>query len=192
MFDAKASADGLWVGLSMLFLVLTFQYVFLPTLVDGFRDRLFAIRRDLFRLVAANRIAPTDPAYVNLRRTLNCMIAYAGKLTFLRGFIIPALTMAGLSRRAPQRHPSLRDEAITAVTNEELREELRAIDDRMANAVAIHVMVSSPVAWVAVLFALPVAIVIALIAGTVETLQENVVAQVSDRVECEAELLAVA
>jgi hypothetical protein len=197
-FNPVVSANGAWVGLSLLTLVLVFQYIYLPTLVDGFRDRLFSIRRELLLLVAQERLPVTDPAYVALRKTINGFIRYAERVTFLRGVFIPALVMSISSRRErlfAARQTTL-DHTLTKTSDPDVREKLREIEYRAAKATSLHVLASSPVAWVvAVVLVLPILVLVALLAGSVSAAKAShrkLVKRVSDRAACEVELLCVA
>jgi hypothetical protein len=196
LFDPARVADGIWLGVSVMATAAAFQYVFLPALVDGLRDRLFEIRRDLFLLVVKGDLAPTDPSYVSLRRSLNGFIRFAERITFIRGFIAPVAAMStmrssgAVSDRSRQRMADMHD--FSRVTNPELQAKLRTLHDRMATAVVLHVFLSSPIAWVLALVAFPFVLLYALVAGTADTLKSQVVSEVSDRAECDVDALMAA
>ncbi len=61
--------------------------------LDEFRQRMFAIRDELFDYAAAGNIGFNDPAYRLLRQSMNGFIRYAHQLTFFR------VCMADLHRR---------------------------------------------------------------------------------------------
>jgi hypothetical protein len=146
-FDPTRSADGIWLGISVIAFVAVFQYVFVPTLLDGFRDRLFELRRELFTIMMSGRIAPTDVAYVSLRRLLNGCIRFAGRLTFVRGFIGPALALSIMNRKSLRRAEAEHVRALGAIEDAELRNELKKLYDRTGTAIFAHVVLSSPTAW---------------------------------------------
>jgi hypothetical protein len=195
-FDPARVADGIWLGVSVMASAAAFQYIFLPALVDGLRDRLFEIRRDLFVLVMNGDLAPTDMSYVSLRRSLNGFIRYAERITFIRGFVAPIAAMfampssSAVSYRSRRRVADIHD--FSGVSNPELQARLRALHDRMATAVVLHVFISSPIAWALTLIMLPFVVLYALIAGTADTLKSHVVAEVSDRAECDVDALMAA
>ena len=57
-------------------------YLWKPQRVDAFRQKLFALRSDLFDL-AANGVVPFDhPAYAHLRLLINGMIQFAHRASF--------------------------------------------------------------------------------------------------------------
>src|SRR5260221_5341296 len=186
-FDPKHAADGVWLGFSVLVLVASFQIVFLPTMVDGFRDRMFALRRELFVLVVDDRIVPTHPAYVYLRNALNAHIRYAERVTFVRGFLAPMLAMA--IRPTLIRHRRSIDEVAATIGDEDVRSAICKIRDGMYAATAWHVLATSPIAWIVALVVVPIAVVGAVVAGTIGALKAKLVTEVSERVECEVEAL---
>jgi len=53
-------------------------------LVDHLRQKLFAIRDDLFDFAADDGVAFDDPAYVRLRQDLNNLIRFAHKVSMFR------------------------------------------------------------------------------------------------------------
>ena len=192
-FDPTYAADAIWVGVSFIALGVAFQYLFLPTCVDGLRDRLFGIRRELFMMVVSGEVSADDPAYVSLRRSLNAIIRVAERVTFVRGYLAPAVAL--LIRRGRGGREQIKekhDAAFARVENVEVRQALLKLHEKLAHAVAIHVLVSSPIAWFVTLVAAPIVLIVAVIAGTLGTLKSSVVSEVSERVECEAQLLTAA
>jgi hypothetical protein len=193
-FDPRIAADGIWIGVSFFVLSAVFQKVFVPALVDGLRDRLFDIRRDLFLLVAERKLAANDPAYLSLRRTSNAVIAFAERITFLRGAIGPlvAMRLRKTTWRAAD-HSHRRDlDMLAAIQDDDARKIMAALHRRTNVAIALHVFVSSPLAWVLVIALAPVLItgaLITLIAGTIQSLAERFILRVSEQVECDVEMM---
>jgi len=188
-FDPKTVADGVWVGLSILSLTIAFQHILLSTLVDGFRDRLFALRRELFLLVADSKIAPTDLAYVSFRRHLNGMIRFAERITFMR------LAFTGIFvwwRFGAEGMRSMHDSELRAfdsIPDVEVRDALKRIHRKMSVAGALHIFASSPIAWLLTLLAAPVLVLVGLVTGTIDTIKKHILSEVSDRIECDVETL---
>jgi hypothetical protein len=196
-FDPVVSANGAWVGLSFLILVLVFQYVYLPTLVDGFRDRLFSIRRELLLLVAQERLPTNDPSYLAMRQTINGFVRHAERVTFLRGVFIPAIVMLISSTRERQVvRQILPDHMLTKTSDPDVQATLRELEYRLEKATALHVLASSPIAWIAAVFlVLPLLVLVAALAGSITAAKAShrkIVEQVSDRAACEVELLCAA
>jgi len=132
-------------------IVAVVQFILLPSAAAIFRQRMFALRRQLFVFMAEGNIRPDDPAYVCLRNSLNAWIRNAEKLTFLRICIIGALL------EEPTRQYRANDRAhVDAISDEAVRKRLVSIREDMANVVIGHVITTSPIA-VALLFFLIVA-----------------------------------
>lgn len=189
-FDPVSSANGVWLGVSVIALAVVFQYVVLATLTDGFRDRLFSLRRELFLLVARGEISRNDRAYRHLRDDLNTYIRYAERMTFARTVMIPLAVLAFGDNRVKRNADRHHAETINGVVDDNLRMALRRIDDQAAQAIALHVLASSPVVWVFAVIALPFALLVALASGGTRRVKDHVVTKVSDRAKCEVELLA--
>lgn len=193
-FDIRWLADAIWIGVSVLALVLAFQYIFLPTAIDCFRDRLFKIRRELFLLMATGRVSAKDPSYVSMQNGLNGFIRFAERITFLRGVVIPVVATMVFPRRrgGVARTHAQADAAIENITDQELKANLERLDWEMAKAVFTHVLVSSPIGWFVTMVGLPILVVAAVVAGSVTTVKAKLVHDVSDRVECDVTLMQAA
>ena len=64
---------GIWV---------IWHYLWKPQRVDLFRQRLFALRDELFDMAASGEISFDAPAYTRLRVLLNGRIQYAQRISF--------------------------------------------------------------------------------------------------------------
>src|SRR5437016_2293052 len=91
------SLVGLWV---------LFHWLYRDYRVDLFRQRMFALRAELFDMAAAGRIAFDDPAYGKLRGMLNGYIRFAHRVS------LPLLLFASRSGHALSRGA----EAVAALT----------------------------------------------------------------------------
>lgn len=193
-FDPNSYGDVISLGLSVIVLGLAFQYVYLPSMVDGLRDRLFNLRRELFLLVVRGEISPTDPEYVNLRDGLNGFIRFAARMTFLRAVALPTAFMmlrdrGVLLEAAVQQRKTVAEGKTSADPG---RRRLSVIDERFSKAVAVHLLLSSPIAWLVALLALPVITIVLLAKGQLDTMEDAVVNRVSDRAQREVKLLSAA
>ena len=112
-----------------------------PYRTDVFRQRLFALRDELFDLAAGGRISFENPAYWRLRRTLNGGIRFGHRINVTRLFFA-GLGLAG-NDLASGSYEKWR-KALEAVESEELRSELRRFDERMALIVSKHVISGCP------------------------------------------------
>src|SRR5580658_4090425 len=52
--------------------------------IDALRNRLFALRDDLFDYASAGNVEFDEPAYFKLRGVINSLIRFAHRLTFTR------------------------------------------------------------------------------------------------------------
>ncbi len=123
------SAMGVWT---------VFQWFYRGYRVDLLKDRLFAIRDDLFDLARHGRVSFENPAYCMLRTTLNGFLQEGPKLG------IVTIAMSG-RRVSEEQVDSFRDR--WAVAMDELRpseqEELVRLRDRMNFVILDHVVFSS-------------------------------------------------
>ena len=60
-------------------------FLFRAYRVEALRDRLFAVRQELFDLADSDGVEFSDPAYATLRQLINSFIRYAHQLTAFRG-----------------------------------------------------------------------------------------------------------
>lgn len=110
--------------------------------IDAFRQRLFALRDELFDYAASGGIDFNDPAYGMLRTTLNSMIRFAHRVSFFR----LALTLL-----AHQSHPqqALRPymewrKAVKSVPSRTAQQRLNVIHTRMMILMVRHLLWGSP------------------------------------------------
>lgn len=118
------------------------RYLLLPTLVDEFRQKVFALRRELFLLMADHRLPYSEPAYTRLRATMNAQLRYAERLTMGR-----LLVSALVSRSAAKEYRARQLQDIDAITNHEVRLAIEDIRQRLSIAIAIHLVLASPIGW---------------------------------------------
>jgi hypothetical protein len=71
---------ALHLGFSLLLLWGLIFFCWSPYRLDSLREKLFAIRNDLFQFAARGGISFSDPSYRTLRDLMNGMIRYAYKL----------------------------------------------------------------------------------------------------------------
>jgi len=109
--------------------------------VDAFRQKLFALRDDLFDYAQSGSIAFNDPAYTTLRSLLNGIIRFAHRMTFTRFVVLAASTksqdnpmkawMQDLRRLPP-----------------DVQEKLKKTHGDIGRAIALHVVAWSPLALI--------------------------------------------
>lgn len=83
MMDISTAAELVATGVSLLFLWFLFSLFYRRYRIDLYRQRMFELRQELFRLAADGNIDFDDPAYGITRTTLNGFIRFAHRVTWL-------------------------------------------------------------------------------------------------------------
>lgn len=111
--------------------------------VDRLRQQLFALRDELFDYAAAGAVAFEHPAYTRLRRTLNGVIRFSHRATFLQ--LILALAANGLVPVLSGGRDSFKewDEAVASLPSAEVQRKLRELHFRLTLLVGWHVVTGS-------------------------------------------------
>ena len=180
---AEATAIALRAAIGGLLLLAVFRLVYRRAAVEAFRQEVFALRRELFMLVADGRIAPATPAYERLRRTLNFLIHGASEVTFSR-YLIAVFTMVPADVAAYDRQMK----AWLAEVPPDARQVIKGIRHRMGNAMIRHALRISPSAWLFIAVAVLPGLAMAAIRGSWKRVTEPVV----DRTRLTVETLSVA
>jgi hypothetical protein len=125
------SLAGLWV----LFFVLFKDYR-----IDALRQRLFNLRGELFEYAASGAIPFSHPAYGMLRVRINRLIRFAHRFTSTQLlFVVVAMPPA-------PRDPLERwNEALQTIDSEDVRNKLRAFNNRMLATLVWHLVSGSVV-----------------------------------------------
>lgn len=159
-FDSIQLAKIIWVAIGLFLLIAAFQWILLPTLVDGFRQRVFNLRREMFLLVANGKISPEEPAYTHLRSTMNGVIRFAKHLTFLR-----LLLHGTLFRKYTLAYSQRLKADLASISNSALRQQLIQFRLRLGQEIIRHVLFISPIAWVFALVISPLLLGILMFQG---------------------------
>lgn len=134
-----------WFGL--LLLVWLFFWLYRDYRLDLLRQRLFALRDELFDLVIDEKLPFDDPAYVLLRQTINGQIRSAHQYGFVE--VLSHFIATRKSRRSVaivnyesklQKH--------TSRLNREVREKMQAILDRAHLVLFEHIILTSSILMV--------------------------------------------
>jgi hypothetical protein len=115
--------------------------------VDSFRQRMFAVRDELFDYAADGHISFEHPAYVLLRRQMNGFIRYAHHLTVFRMLMTIAFHRI---RRTPS--PSIDwqtqwQDAVNSVQDERVRQRLRNFHYVALTIAMRRLLFGSPILW---------------------------------------------
>jgi len=84
MTDAKTLSLLLQSCVCIAFLVVVLVKPWSTARLDAFRQRIFALRDELFDYAADGNVSFDEPAYRLLRQSMNGMIRYAHQITFFR------------------------------------------------------------------------------------------------------------
>ncbi|MGA2167021.1 MAG: hypothetical protein ABSG62_02340 [Terracidiphilus sp.] len=114
-------------------------YLWKPQRIDFFRQRLFALRSDLFDL-AANGVVPFDhPAYTQLRLLINGMIRFGHRVTF------PTLMVAAAQSKDVTSDPLAEWKKNVQELPEGARDQLLVIHSGVSKSVIQHLIGGSVV-----------------------------------------------
>lgn len=152
MTDSILNARVLMVGAGTVAIAIIVQAVLRPAIIDSFRQRIFAIRRDTFLFMAKGVIRPDDPEYIFTQAYLNSLLRYAERLMFLR-LVVGMRVLRDHSIRMsapPFKVPASPDPETTKI--------LSRIRRRATERVMLHFLESSPLAWLFVVIRLPIAV----------------------------------
>ena len=117
--------------------------------VDALRDRLFALRQELFDFAKDGNVAFADPAYTRLRFMMNAMIRFAHRVTLLRLVVsLAAFRVLGLPSADLLEPLHTWTNAVNRLPQDAVRERLIDFHRRMLVLVVRHMLTGSPVLWV--------------------------------------------
>lgn len=121
--------------------------------LDVFRQRMFAVRDDLFAYAASGKIGFTDPAYMLLRQAMNGFLRYGHNLTLYRLCI--TLILWNIGGRPKTKWAEAWTSSLKSIRDPEVRKDLQQFHMRAMGLVAHRLIFGSPVLWVGlVLFAI--------------------------------------
>jgi hypothetical protein len=116
-------------------------YLWKPQRTDIFRQKLFALRSDLFDIAAEGAVSFDDPAYTQLRLLINGLIRFAHRASF------PTLIIAAAqSRNAPSSALTTWKKNVQKLPEDE-RNQLLAVHSAVSEAFAKHLIDGSPLLY---------------------------------------------
>ena len=127
--------------LSIALLFILFFWCYRDYQIDAFRQRLFALRDDLFDHAANGQIPFDDPAYRMLRRTTNGLIRFAHQISLLQ------LILIFLVSKHKNTHPDFLDrlQRHTTSLNQDQQGLVRHYLTDMNRLTSRHLILSSPI-----------------------------------------------
>jgi hypothetical protein len=133
-------------ALHLAFAVLIFGVLVLKLFhdyrIDALRDRLFALREELFDYAVEGKVSFDDPAYFRLRQLINSLIRFAHRLTVTRLFVGEALTSR--KWREVFGNPLLDWQKSVESLPKEQRQRLETLHMRVLETVVRHLVTGSP------------------------------------------------
>jgi len=119
--------------------------------VDALRQRLFALRDELFDYATSGAISYDDPAYWRLRLVTNGMIRFAHRLTFPR-FLLTVVVNSLWPNPYPINQFQEWAKAVEDIRDSETRKKLHEFNVRMSDMVVRHLIGGSPTFLVLLVF----------------------------------------
>jgi|ERR1035437_4642099 hypothetical protein len=116
--------------------------------LDSFRQKMFAVRDEMFDFAAKGAISFDDPAYVLLRKHMNGMIRYGHHLTVFRMLMTALIAFTEGDLHASSWQEDW-DKALCQLKSEHARQQLKAFHDQSMSIAVKHLLSGSPLLWVA-------------------------------------------
>ncbi len=135
-------------------------------LVDGFKQRIFEIRDEMFDYAADGNIDFNHPAYGTLRTLMNGYIRFAGKITLL-GLLLTFL----FERKRVEREGRAFTDRLNGeidLLSPEVQKVILKYFERMSTEVGKHILRTSPLLLILLAPFVPVILAVALISESVE------------------------
>ncbi len=127
---------------------ITVLFKILPMLrLDCFRQNMFSVRDEMFDYAASGNISFDDPAYILLRRQMNAMIRFGHRLTLYQGLVTWMMSKVGGYPESTWNDSWTK--ALHNIKNDQVRAQMEAFHGRSMNAAAKHLILGSPLLWIA-------------------------------------------
>jgi hypothetical protein len=128
---------------SVAFLWVFFFWIYRDYSIECFRQKVFALRDELFETAASGEMPFNHRSYGRLRLTMNGAIRFANEISFIQ-----IIVMSFLNRNSSVLIDHKRDfeKEISGLTNEQ-RQIIKNYYDRFDVLLVEHIFISSPVVW---------------------------------------------
>lgn len=131
-------------AINIIGIMFAWQFVLKPSFADGFRQRMFAARRDMFIFMAWKHIDNLHPAYTQLRNTMNSLIQHVERMNFVR-----MLLAYFLLRHAAESFDREIDTYIASIKDEAVRAKMKGYDLLVSREIRRYYLQTSPLSWAA-------------------------------------------
>jgi hypothetical protein len=145
--------NTLHFGVSLFALWLLYFIAWREHRLDAFRQRLFAVRDELFDFALAGEIAFDDSAYITLRNLANGMIRYAHRLNFSRVLVLLICSPPPQTNRMEAWMKDVQSRP------QNVRKQLLKAHSEIARAILSHIVPWSPLAWLCLTLAIPITMI---------------------------------
>jgi hypothetical protein len=143
MTTVDVYVDALHTLLAICAIMATWRFVVFPTLVAGFRQQLFEIRRNLFLFAYDSGIGFANPAYLHLRAAINGLLRSAEDVSLGRAIFLQMFC----KRTTYSYEQEAFDAAIKQVDSGDAAKHLMRFRTEILVALALFTVVSSPIGW---------------------------------------------
>jgi hypothetical protein len=144
MMDAKTIALVIQSCICVALIIFVLFKFWSEARLDAFRQKVFALRDELFDFAADGHISFDDPAYRLLRQSMNGKIRYAHQLTFFR--VNMTMIQVNLATHTPKVTWSEDwQKALERLRDDDVRRKLEAFHDRAMLLVVDRLVLGSPV-----------------------------------------------
>ncbi len=113
--------------------------------LDALRDRLFAVREELFDYAAGGAIAFNDPAYGKLRNLINGLIRFAHRLSF--SSILPVVLFRLMFKDPEPEQPLDAWRRAVVRVSPEVQKKLWSIHNRALAIALRHMVIGNPLVF---------------------------------------------
>jgi hypothetical protein len=128
-------------SIALLCLAITWLVFYADYHCDSFRQKMFALRDEVFDYAKAGNIAFDHPAYVELRSLMNGMIRFAHRLT------LGQLAVIGLNAKKRPREADDFSERfekdLQSVKSGQVRNQMRRYHDQVTRLMVVHFLTGS-------------------------------------------------
>jgi len=154
MSEAYSATAAIFTLMSLAGLWILVFWLYRDYQIDWFREKMFALRNQLFDAASAGRIDFDHPAYGTLRTAINGFIRFAHRMSLLQVILFWVLNRRSLAR---MENPfEARWRSATAGLRPEVLTELEEYKNRFHLLVVTHVCFNSPILLISIVVPLAI------------------------------------